>query len=72
MKKAFYILIMRQIGNVGAHEITKIEAQPKEGFVSEKAAEKHLKKLFDLGDYPFNKRNWECFVINKVYSSEWF
>jgi len=68
MKKAFYILILRQIGNVGAHEIKKIDDQPKDGFVSEKAAEEHLKKLFKIGDYPFNKNNWESFMIDKLYT----
>lgn len=50
MKKTFYILILRQIGNIGAHEIKKIDEQPKEGFISEKAAEEHLKNLFKIGD----------------------
>lgn len=68
MKKAFYILILRQIGNAGAHEIRTIGQQPIEGFSSKKEAEEHLEKLFKVGDYPFNKNNWESFMIDKLYT----
>ncbi|MEK6880231.1 MAG: hypothetical protein AABY22_11510 [Nanoarchaeota archaeon] len=67
MKSAFYILIMRQIGNVGANEIVKIKDQPKEGFVSEKSARNHLSQLMKNGDYPFD-RNWNLFMISELYS----
>lgn len=69
MKSNLYIVILRQIGNVGAHEIEKIKDQPKEGFDLTWQAEDHLRKLFNKKEYPFD-RNWVSFAIMKLYSKD--
>ena len=69
MKKAFYILILRQIGNIGANEIVQISDQPKEGFSTKIKATIHLKKLMKKGDYPFDGY-WFSFMIAEIFSKK--
>lgn len=69
MDSAYYILILRQVGNIGAKEIFKIDDQPKEGFSSESEAEKHLEKLFNEGKYPYDNKWRYDFMISKLYSN---
>jgi hypothetical protein len=69
MDSAYYILILRQIGNIGAKEIFKIDDQPREGFSSESEAEKHLEKLFNEGKYPYDNKWRYDFMISKLYSN---
>jgi hypothetical protein len=70
MISSYYILILRQIGNIGAHEIKKIDNQPKEGFDSENDAEKHLNKLIKEGEYPFDSRWGNNCIISKIYKTQ--
>lgn len=51
MKKVIYIYQLFQQGNIGAHQIEKIEDQPKTGFKTYLSAEKHLAKLFEDEDF---------------------
>lgn len=70
MVSSYYILILRQIGNIGAHEIKKIDNQPEEGFLSEKDAENHLGKLIKEGNYPFDSRWGNDCMISKIYKTQ--
>lgn len=69
MGSAYYIMILRQVGNIGAKEIFKIDDQPKEGFNNEPEAEKHLEKLFNEGKYPYDNKWKYSFMISKLYSN---
>lgn len=64
MKTAWYIMILRQIGNVGAHEIKKFNHQPKEGFKSKKEAEMALVEVINKdGDF----FTWDSFTILQLW-----
>lgn len=69
MDSAYYIMILRQVGNIGAKEIFKIDDQPKEGFDNESEAEKHLEKLFHEGKYPYDNKWKYSFMISKLYNN---
>jgi hypothetical protein len=69
MDSAYYIMILRQVGNIGAKEIHKIDDQPKEGFDNESEAEKHLEKLFHEGKYPYDNKWRYSFMISKLYNN---
>ncbi len=69
MDSSYYIMILRQVGNIGAKEIHKIDDQPKEGFNSESEAEKHLEKLFHEGKYPYDNKWKYSFMISKLYNN---
>ena len=64
-KKGYFILMLSQIGNVGAHQVQKIDDQPKEGFSTAKEAEDELKKLLKTGKYPYDR--WYSFTVSKLY-----
>lgn len=70
MVSSYYILILRQIGNIGAHEIKKIDNQPEEGFLSEKDAENYLSKLIKEANYPFDTRWGHNYMISKLYKNQ--
>ena len=69
MESAYYIVILRQIGNIGPNEITKIGDQPKEGFENEAQAEKHMFELSKSKKYPFD-RGWHSYSIMKLYRTK--
>ena len=66
MTKAYYIVQLSRVGNIGEHEIMKIGNQPKEGFVTEDSAEAHLLVLGKSKKYPFD-RTWYSFAIMRLY-----
>ena len=63
---SFYIYELRQIGNVGAHEICPIDEQPEEGFTNEEKAEAYLVDLLESDKYPFVRGH--RFAIMPIYS----
>lgn len=62
MSKAFFVLRLWQTGNIGPHNIAKIDGQPKEGFLiyrdAEKWLEENIHKITVL---------WDEFIIMMVY-----
>jgi hypothetical protein len=62
----WYILLLNQIGNVGAHQINRIKEQPKEGFPTEANAIRELEKLIENKGthwYP-----WDAFTISRLWT----
>lgn len=66
MTGAFYIVVLRQIGNIGANEIKKIEEQPAEGFATELLAEEYMSTARLHRFY----HKWYTFAIMKLYNFE--
>ena len=68
MKTGFFIMKLWQTGNVGSHNIGRINANPKDGYTSYDEAEAALLEL--------KKTDWEVreggydFTIMKLYWSE--
>ena len=50
--RAFFIMQLSQIGNVGPHEIKAISGQPEGGFSNENEALHHLEDLILKSGYP--------------------
>ena len=67
MKKKIYIYQLFQQGNIGTHQIEKIDEQPDDGFENYSQATRHLEKLFKMDKYPFGSIKFN-FTILEVYA----
>ena len=66
-EKRYFIYVYNQMGNVGKHYFDIIADQPKEGFLTEEAAEEHLLFLIKEGQTHWFQRDWYKFVIMKTF-----
>lgn len=68
MKSAFFIMKMWKIGNIGDHQIKKIDANPKEGYSNHDEAKNAMLELHKDGDWDLNQRG-NTFTIMEVFTS---
>ena len=66
-EKRYFIYVYHQLGNIGRYEILLIEDQPKEGFLTEAAAEDHLVFLAKEGKNYWFERDWCKFIVTKTF-----
>lgn len=65
--KKYCIYVVKQRGNIGPHEIKRIDAP---SFDLEKDAETHLLDLIEKREGHYFERNWNHFVILPTYQSK--
>lgn len=66
----YFVYVIRQAGNIGPHEILKVNDQPEKGFLTEKNADHWLnKKIENREGYYFDRAGYH-FVILKTYISK--
>jgi hypothetical protein len=65
MKTGWYIMLLSQIGNVGAHQIQKIKNQPEEGYITEGDALIALQ--IQIKDKTIFCYSWDSLTILKLY-----
>jgi len=68
MKRAYYIMRMWQTGNIGSHNITKADNNPKEGFKTYREAEEFMITSYNNNVWEFSDGNFYTFCIMYVYS----
>lgn len=56
-----------QTGNIGSHNIAKLEANPKKGFETASLARKKLEDLYKEGDWEVVEGDYE-FTILPIFS----
>lgn len=69
MKSAFFIMQMWQTGNIGSHNINKLNDNPKDGYASYEEAKAGMLKLHGGGNFPLNQSNGYTFCIMELFYS---
>lgn len=66
MKSAYFIMQMWQTGNIGSHNIKKLDANPKEGYINYEEAKSAMLRLRKDGDWDLKQRGYS-FSIMKLF-----
>lgn len=69
MDRRFYIMKMWQTGNVGSHNIKKMDLNPKDGYLSRDMAEKALMDFYDAEEFEICYNVFTNFTILEVFST---
>lgn len=66
-EERFFIMKLWQTGNIGSHNIAKLDANPKNGFENATLARKKLEALYEEGDWEVKEGDFE-FTILPIFS----
>lgn len=69
MKSAYFIMQMWQTGNIGSHNIKKLDANPKEGYINYEEAKSAMLRLRKNDDWDLKQRGYS-FSIMELFWNE--
>lgn len=59
-----------QTGNVGPHNINKLEGQAEEGYASHADAASAMLELKEKGNWELNQKIYRCFTIMELFYND--
>lgn len=69
MKSAYFIMQIWQTGNIGSHNIKKLDANHKEGYINYEEAKSAMLQLIKDGDWDLKQRGYS-FSIMELFWNE--